>query len=120
MRDLTEINYYRKTLEEIRIYGQVGDSGNGVFVMKSVVDKKPLGIIASSGDGWDHVSVSRTDRVPVWVEMEQVKRTFFRDDETAMQLHVPPSDHISECHNCLHLWRPQKAGIPRPPGWMVG
>ena len=52
--------------------------------------------------------------------MEQVKRLFFRDDETAMQLHVQPADHIN-CHpHCLHLWRPHGVEIPRPPAFMVG
>jgi len=51
--------------------------------------------------------------------MEFVRRRFFRDDETVMQLHVPVSEHINAHPNCLHLWRPQQLEIPRPPGWMV-
>jgi hypothetical protein len=51
--------------------------------------------------------------------MEHVKRLFFKDDETAMQLHVPPSDHLSLHPYCLHLWRPQDREIPRPPSIMV-
>jgi hypothetical protein len=42
-----------------------------------------------SGMGWDHVSVSTQVRCPTWEEMEFVKRLFFEDGETAMQLHVP-------------------------------
>ena len=68
---------------------------------------------------WDHVSVSRTDRVPNWEEMEYVKRAFFRDDETAIEYHVPPSDHINRHEFCLHLWRPQTGAIPRPPAYMI-
>jgi len=52
--------------------------------------------------------------------MAYIKKLFFRDDETAMELHVPASDHISDHDNCLHLWRPQEVEIPRPPSWMVG
>jgi len=63
-------------------------------------------VMASAGMGWDHVSISRQNRCPNWPEMEHIKRLFFRDDETAMQLHVPPSDHISIHPYCLHLWRP--------------
>jgi hypothetical protein len=49
-----------------------------------------------------------------------MKRLFFREDETAMQLHVPATDHIN-CHpHCLHLWRPTEVEIPRPPAIMVG
>jgi hypothetical protein len=52
--------------------------------------------------------------------MDHIKRLFFKDEEAAMQLHVPPSENISVHPFCLHLWRPHKAEIPRPPSWMVG
>ena len=91
----------------------------GAWVVRSPIDDKELRIIASWGDGWDHVSVSRRNKCPSWREMEYVKRLFFRQDETAMQLHVPPADHISHHPFCLHLWKPQAADIPRPPAWMV-
>lgn len=97
--------------------GGRGDGGR--FAMTSGVDAGVLRIIASVGLGWDHVSVSRADRAPVWEEMEQVKRAFFRENETAYQLHVPPVDHINRHPNCLHLWRPQRHAIPRPPGVLV-
>jgi hypothetical protein len=47
--------------------------------------------------------------------MEYVKRAFFKDDETAMQLHVPPTQHINNHPYVLHLWRPVKVAIPMPP-----
>ena len=71
-----------------------------------------LRVVASVGGGWDHVSVSLRNRCPNWPEMEHIKRLFFREGETAMQLHVPPADHIN-CHPyTLHLWRPHDAEIP--------
>jgi hypothetical protein len=91
-----------------------------MFHLPSPIDKAPLRVVASSGEGWDHVSVSRQNRCPNWPEMEFIKRAFFKDDETAMQLHVPPSDHISIHPFCLHLWRPHGVEIPRPPSIMVG
>lgn len=91
----------------------------GVFVLPSV-DGMELRIVASACEDWDHVSVSREDRCPDWYEMEQVKRLFFWPHETAMQLHVPPADHINNHNNCLHIWRPQHIEIPRPPSIMVG
>jgi hypothetical protein len=51
--------------------------------------------------------------------MEHIARLFFRDDETAVQFHVPSSDHINVHPNCLHWWRPQEAPLPRPPGIFV-
>lgn len=116
---LPEIERYRDAASAKRLYGWPGDGGNGVFRIPSPSDGQTLVAIASDGDGWDHVSVSRSNRPPNWAEMEKIKRLFFKDDEVAMQLHVPPSEHINVQRNCLHLWRPQEQAIPRPPGWMV-
>lgn len=77
-------------------------------------------VIQSSSHGWEHVSVSLEDRTPTWAEMEFVKRSFFFDHETAMQLHVPVAEHINKHPHCLHLWRPLGQTLPRPPNWMVG
>lgn len=103
----------------LELYGNFGDETTGCFFVPSPVDKQPMEVVASCGEGWNHVSVSRKTRCPNWIEMEHVKRLFFAAHETAMQLHVPPSDHINAHSHCLHLWRPQDQGIPRPPGWMV-
>jgi hypothetical protein len=104
----------------LEFYGWEGDEAHGVFVVPSCIDKQPLIVVASGSGDWDHVSVCRKNRCPSWPEMEQVKRLFFRDDETAMQLHVPPEDHIDNHPTVLHLWRPHGVEIPRPPGIMVG
>ncbi len=79
-----------------------------------------LKVLASNGMGWDHVSVSTKRRCPTWADMEFVKRLFFLPGETAMQLHVPPDDHVN-CHPfVLHLWRPNDwREIPRPPPILV-
>jgi hypothetical protein len=119
--DEPDIAALRNVVWEIAAYGVAGDEHEGCFVMKSPIDGADLACIASTGAGWDHVSVSRRNRCPNWAEMEAVKRRFFRDDETAMQLHVPPDQHISVHPFCLHLWRPNDGrDIPRPPGIMVG
>jgi hypothetical protein len=60
----------------------------------------------------------------MWTEMSFVKRTFFNDDEWAIEYHPPVSKNISVHDGCLHLWRPQpKEGMrwfmPIPPQWMV-
>src|SRR5690348_15484084 len=79
-----------------------------------------LQVIASDGCEWVHVSVSLPHRCPTWEEMEFVRSLFFRDDETVMQLSVPRREHIN-CHRfCLHLWRPQRVEIPKPPAILVG
>jgi hypothetical protein len=120
MRNLHELDGYRMRGEAVReAYGWDGDETCGAFTVPSPVDRQPLVIVASTEGGWDHVSISRRNRVPNWAEMEHVARLFFRDDETAVQFHVPPSDHINIHPNALHWWRPQDQPIPRPPGIFV-
>lgn len=120
MRDLNLLNTYRERATARALWGHPGDHSCGMFFIPSPTDRAPLKVVASSGEGWDHVSVSRANRCPNWPEMEHVKRLCFLDDEAAMQLHVPPADHISFHPYCLHLWRPHTLEIPRPPAWMVG
>lgn len=121
MKNLRELDFFRDSSRRIvAYYGNSGDETCGVFTVPSPIDNANLRIVASSGFGWDHVSVSRHQRCPNWPEMEHVKRLFFKDIETAMQLHVPATDHIN-CHPyCLHLWRPTVGEIPRPPAEFVG
>jgi hypothetical protein len=113
-----------RTLDRYRIYSpyhrSFGDESEGAFVVKSHASGKTLRMLASTGGGWDHVSVSYANKIPSWKDMEQVKRMFFEDDEVVMQLHVRPTEHISHHPYTLHLWRPHAATIPLPPDWMVG
>lgn len=78
-----------------------------------------LGVIASYGGHWDHVSVSLPDRCPTWEEMGDVRRIFFEPDAWVMQLHPPGPKKINMHPFCLHLWRPQDRDIPIPPEWMI-
>ena len=120
MKNLESLEKYRSKIHEEVIYdGCNGDNGNGFFLVPSPVDRVKLVVIASDGDGWDHVSVSRKTRTPNWKEMSFIKELFFNDDETVMQLHVPIKDHINMCKTALHLWRPHNYVIPTPPKYMV-
>jgi hypothetical protein len=116
MRDLRELDAYRLR-GKASPHGWDGDETCGAFVIAAGSMK--LAVIASSGEGWDHVSVSAANRCPSWLEMEHIKRMFFKDDEVAFQLHMPPRDHISLHPHCLHIWRPQGHSIPLPPPTMV-
>jgi hypothetical protein len=122
MRNLHLLDAYRITdPHALKLYGGwAGDHECGAFRVPSCIDKQPVMIVASVGEGWDHVSVSRRTRTPNWTEMEQIAALFFKDDETAMQLHVPSSDHVNNHEYCLHWWRPLNAEIPRPPAILVG
>jgi hypothetical protein len=120
MRDLKLLDAYRRTDQSVHeFYGWTGDATCGAFQVPSPIDQAALIVIAASGDGWDHVSVSRANRCPNWPEMSHIRTLFFRDEETVMQLHVPKSEHINEHPFCLHMWRPQAQAIPRPPAMMV-
>jgi hypothetical protein len=93
----------------------MGDRSNGFLYLP----KRQMKVVFSNGGGWEHVSVSLSDRCPTWDEMEEVKRQMWAPEDTVMQLHVPVADH-KNCHpHCLHLWRPLNAEIPRPPGIFV-
>ena len=92
---------------------------NGAFRVRCP-DRGELFVIISDGGRWEHVSVTTKNRCPTWEEMDWVKRQFWDEDDTVMQLHVPAADHV-DCHPfCLHLWRPIGGEVPRPPAWMVG
>ena len=107
--NLSELNRLR-----VELYGSMGDENNGAFRFVCAKTHGKLTVIASNGGGWDHVSVSLVDRCPTWIEMEVVKRMFFKPDEVAMQLHVPTKDHINIHPYTLHLWRPHNVEIPLP------
>lgn len=77
-------------------------------------------IIASDGEGWDHVSVSCHDRCPIWDEMIVIKSLFWDHEDSVVQFHPPVSEYVN-CHpTCLHLWRPQGYSIVTPPSYLVG
>jgi hypothetical protein len=95
---------------------QEGDDG-GVFEIP--FEGRTLNVIASTGAGWDHVSVSLNTRCPNWREMSHVKNLFWEEYEVAIQIHVSKKDHVNIHPYCLHLWQPQNENIPLPPIFMV-
>jgi hypothetical protein len=107
-----------KVAQRIRFRGLIGDNENGAFDVGRGPCGAPLHVIASTGEGWEHVSVSTPHRCPNWIEMEWVKKRTM-GDVVAFQLHLPATDHISVHPYCLHIWRPLAADIPMPPKWMV-
>ena len=95
-----------------------GDAQNGMFVVQ-LQHGQSVHVIASNGGGWEHVSVSRRDRVPTWHEMCQIKDMFFSQDDVVIQFHPAQRDYVNIHPNCLHLWRPIDGTMPIPPIWMV-
>lgn len=95
---------------------------NGKFIVYCPATRRKLSVIASDGDGWDHVSVHifyRPKDTPTWDEMSFVKDLFWGPDECAVQYHPIEEDYVN-CHpGTLHLWKPQLERFPAPPIYMV-
>lgn len=117
MRDLTYLNNYRLKADELMLYGVNGDGTCGIF--KVFVHGKSFRVVASSGGGWDHVSVSpgnpNRQKCPTWEEMCAIKDMFFEKEEVAIQYHPAESEYVNMHPYCLHLWRPQARFMPTPP-----
>lgn len=90
------------------------DGNNGAFHF--TYNGARLVVIASDGEGWDHVSVSLRDRCPTWDEMCYVKDLVFEPEETVIQYHPPKSVYGNAHDYCLHMWRPQGVHMWRPQG----
>jgi hypothetical protein len=118
VRNLREIDCFR--IRDPR-FSWMGDETCGAFVLPNPVQPGlNLRVIASDGEGWDHVSVSTARRIPNWREMCHVKGLFFEAEEAVMQLHPPESTYVNNHPYCLHLWRPHAQPIPLPPTILVG
>lgn len=105
MRNLHELDKYRITNGKVvEFYGSVGDDKSGAFAINYA--GRELHVIATAYDGWDHLSVSLPNRTPNWYEMEHVAKLFFKENEMAVQYHVPTEKHVNVMENCLHWWRP--------------
>jgi len=105
---------------------------NGAFLIPpkdAVHHNRGLYIIASDGDGWEHVSMHVEDfgflptkeRIPYWDEMEFVKELFWDEDDTVVQFHPAKSNYVNVNPNVLHLWRPCDGWdeLQMPPLYMV-
>jgi hypothetical protein len=112
-----------KTPEEFRVkdgmFGSTAESGNnGYFIVPC--RSFDLVIIASDGEGWEHVSVSLRNRCPNWEEMCHVKSLFWDEEECVMQFHPPKSEYVNMHPYALHLWKPVGKKIETPPSILVG
>ena len=96
------------------------DGGMGFLYIDRNRPNKRAVVVWSNGGGWDHVSVSWSNRTPTWGEMCVVKDIFFLPEETCIEYHPAQSEYVNQHPYCLHIWRPQHEEIPKPPMWMVG
>ncbi|HIT11388.1 MAG TPA: hypothetical protein IAB58_01220 [Candidatus Pelethosoma merdigallinarum] len=116
-----------KRIEEIKQnkYIQIVQEGRDGFG-GIIYDKKTrtkLNFILSWGAGWEHCSVSITDRYkrcPSWEQMCFIKDSFWNDDECCVEYHPAKKDYVNNHEYCLHIWKPIDQEIPTPPSLMVG
>lgn len=93
----------------VGIMASTDDAGNnGAFIVRSIGFAHPLNVIASDGEGWEHVSVSLQHRTPTWEEMCFIKSKFWDEQDLVVQFHPPLSEYVNNHPYVLHLWR--KAG----------
>ena len=116
-----------KSLEEIKqnryieIKREGKDGIGGVIYDKNTRVK--LNFILSWGAGWEHCSVSITDRykrTPSWEQMCFIKNSFWNEDECCVEYHPAKKDYVNNHEYCLHIWKPIDQEIPTPPSLMVG
>lgn len=109
---------YRVTKGRLGSDKSVGN--NGAFYVPMIKSPTVLAVIASCGEGWEHVSVSLPDRCPNWYEMCRVKDLFWDIEDCVVQFHPPHSQYVN-CHpHCLHLWKQTDKEFETPPMWMIG
>lgn len=95
---------------------------DGYFIFPPKVGEV-MHIIASNGEGWEHVSVHIQtmggNRTPTWDDMCRVKALFWDENNCVIQ-YYPAKENYVNCHpNVLHLWRPINQVIPTPPKILV-
>lgn len=104
---------------EGRYYSEDSDGFNGMF--KLFVCCEWVRIIATCGEGWKHVSVSRlaSDKVPTWEMMCKIKDLFWEPTDWVMQFHPAHKEYVNNHPDCLHLWQPDAAFLT-PPSILTG
>lgn len=106
------IEEYRIKLGPMKSDTTLGN--NGAFRIHCPHTNKTLLVIASDGEGWEHVSVSTKSRTPSWIEMCFIKDVFWSENEIVIQYHPAKIDYVNIHEHCLHLWRPIEAELPLP------
>lgn len=72
----------------------------------------PLTVIVSkaymdNGDEWKHITLTRIDRLPSWVEIMRVKRDFIGPQKEAFHIFPKESEYNVQFF-ALHIWSPIK------------
>ncbi len=109
---------YRLTDKRSMLRSDESDGNNGFFHVP--FESFTLDVVASDGEGWEHVSVSMRNRTPNWREMCFIKDLFWDDEDCVIQYHPPKSQYVNQHPYCLHLWRKIGSEFETPPKILVG
>jgi hypothetical protein len=95
---------------------------NGAFEIP-LSNRTTAFVIASDGEGWEHVSVhivsEGEERTPTWAEMCKIKDIFWEETETVLQYHPAKEQYVNNHKHTLHLWKPIDIDIPLPKKYLV-
>ena len=110
-------------------YGPMGSANwmgnNGAFQI-AMSGRTDAMVVASDGEGWEHVSVrmvdksTGNDRTPTWAEMCKIKDIFWDSEDCVIQFHPPKTEYVNNHPHVLHLWRPVNINIPTPDSILIG
>jgi hypothetical protein len=95
---------------------EIGNNGAFIIPYQSCTRR----VIASDGQGGEHMSVSLPNRCPSWREMGFMKDVFWDEEDVVIQYHPAKSEYVNVHDHCLHLWRPLGVELPTPPKELVG
>lgn len=71
-------------------------------------------------NGWEHLSVSHSNKIPSWLCMQEMKEMFFKDDEECFQFHPKKEYYINNNEYTLHIWKKTDGEMEPPPYILVG
>jgi len=133
---LKEARILEGPLKSTREYGLTGAFIFSLGSTKSVNIPKSWDraqVISDNGRGekdqvktnWEHVSVTIINTrdkttTPNWFVMSKIKSLFWKESETVLQYHPAEEDYVDMHSDVLHLWRPIKEDIPKPPTDLIG
>ncbi|MBR2909671.1 MAG: hypothetical protein IKC11_04925 [Clostridia bacterium] len=111
MKNLKKLDKLRINVPGL-IFEDLDPEKEGFFEMRTCGDY--YSVVASTGAGWDHVSVSHRFFIPSHEVMSAVKEKFFNSDEVVIEIHPKRAEYINNHSRCLHLWRPTAQTMPVP------
>jgi len=120
MTDFEKLNTAR--VRKGRFASTDEDGFNVAFGFHMPGEARLICVIASDGEGWQHVSVSfgPNPSTPSWKVMRFIKNIFWGDDQWVIQFHPVKSEYVNNHPGCLHLWKPVGKEFPVPDTILVG